>query len=148
MFLDQLKLDLTGSLKAGRKVRVETLRFLLAAIRNFAIAKYGAAGEAPMTDADILEVVKKQVKTHQESIEAFEKGGRPELAAAEKAQLAILEEFLPKQISDEELMTILAPVVASGEQNFGLLMKAAMAAMAGRVDGGRVAGLLKKMLKK
>ena len=102
-----------------------------------------------MTDADILAEVKKQVKTHTESIEAFAKAGRQELVDKEKAQLVGLNsEFAPKELSDEELKVILAPIAASGEQNFGLLMKSAMAAVQGKADGGRVAGILKQLAKK
>lgn len=147
MLLDQIKTDVNDSLKKGDKTRVETLRFLLAAVRNEAIAKYQAAGEEKVTDADVLEVVKHQVKTHKESIEAFTKANRSELAAKEQAELAILETFLPKQISDEELKKLLEPVVVTGESNFGLLMKQAMAAVNGAADGGRVAAALKQMIK-
>ncbi len=146
MSLDDLRSDLTASMKKGDSVRVDTLRFLLAAIRNAAIAKYGAAGEASVTDADILDVVKKQAKTHRESIEAFTKGNRPELVQKEQKELAVLEAFLPKEMSDEELKKLLEPVVASGENNFGLLMKQAMAAVGGKAEGGRVSSVLKQML--
>lgn len=148
MKIAQLQEDLVTSLKSGKTDRVETLRFLIAAVKNSAIAKYGHEADAKLTEADILDVVKKQVKTHRESVEAFEGAGRQELAAKEKAQLAVLEEYSPKEVSDEELKALIAPVVASGEANFGLLMKAAMQKVAGKADGGRVAALLKQMLQK
>ena len=85
-------------------------------------------GKHHLLEADITDVVKKQIKTHKESIEAFQKANRTDLVSKEQAELDVLEEFAPKEISDEELKTILAPVAASGEQNFGLLMKQAMAA--------------------
>ncbi len=146
MRLIDLQQDLNASLKSGKTDRVDTLRFLIAAVKNAAIAKYGNEAETKLTEADILDVVKKQVKTHRESIEAFEKAGRGELAAKEKAQLSVLEEFVPKQLSDEELKKLLEPVVASGEKNFGLLMGQAMKTVKGEADGGRVANLLKQML--
>ena len=146
MILDDLTSDLVKAMKAGDKTRVDTLRFLLAGVRNMAIAKYGSASETSLTDADILDVLKKQVKTHRESVEAFTHAGRQDLVAKEHGELVILEAFLPKEMSDEELKKLLEPVVASGEKNFGLLMKNAMAAVAGRADGGRVAGMMKKML--
>lgn len=144
--LSTLTSGITKALKAGQTVRVETLRFLVSAVRNAAIDKYRAAGEASLTDADVLAVVKKQVKTHRESIEAFEKAGRTDLTDREKAQLAILEAMLPKELSDDELKTTLAPIVATGEKNFGALMKQAMAVLAGKAEGGRVAGILKQIL--
>lgn len=133
-------------MKKGDSVRVDTLRFLLAAIRNMAITKYGAAGETSVTEADILDVIKKQAKMHRESIDAFTKANRPELTAKEQKELNILEAFLPKEISDEELKKLLEPVASSGEKNFGLLMKAAMAAVGGKAEGGRVSALLRSML--
>jgi uncharacterized protein YqeY len=154
MILNDLQADLNSSLKAGNAVRVLTLRSLISAVRNAAIDKYGAKGESSLTDADVVDVVNKQVKTHKESIEAFRKAGRSELVAKEQGELVVLEEFAPKEISDEELKKILAPVVSSGEQNFGLLMKQAMGivkglpAQAGQADGGRVSALLRQMMVK
>lgn len=148
MLIDKLQADLTTSLKAGKSDRVETIRFLIAGIHNTVTAKYGADWEKKMTDADSIDTVKKQIKTHRESIEAFEKAGRQELVDREKVQLAILEEFAPKELSEEELKKILEPIAKSGEKNFGLMMKNAMAAVAGKADGGKVASLLKQMFMK
>lgn len=133
-------------MKKGDSVRVETIRFLLAAVRNSAIDKYGSVGEASLTDADVADVVKKQVKTHKESVDAFTKAGRADLVAKEQAQLTVLEGYMPTQITDEELKILLADVAASGEANFGLLMKSAMAKVGARADGGRVSGILKQMM--
>ncbi len=146
MLMDTLQNDLNTSLKAGKADRVETIRFLLAAVANSASAKYGAEWQKEVKDPDVVDAIKKQIKTHRESIEAFEKAGRSELAGREKAQLSILEEFAPKELSDEDLKKMLEPIAASGEQNFGLLMKNAMAAVGGQADGGRVSGILKQLM--
>jgi len=153
MLLDQLKADVLTSMKQGDHVRVDTLRFLLAAVRNAAIAKYAAAGEAGMKDEDVLNVIKKQVKTHKESIDAFTKANRSELVSKEQGELTILEAFLPKEMSDEELKILLQPIAVSGEtnlpagrQDFGLLMKQAMGVVSGKADGGRVSALLRSMI--
>lgn len=145
MLLDDIRLQLTTAMKSRDTVTVETVRFLLAAVRNVAIAKYGAAGETKLTDADVLEVIKKQVKTHIESVDAFTKANRMELADKEKAQLTILEQYLPKQMSDEELKTLLEPVAAAGG-DFGPMMGKAMAAVKGQADGGRVSSILKQLI--
>lgn len=142
MLLDEIKKDMQTSLKNGDHTRVETLRFLIAAVRNAAIVLYGALGEEAMKDEDVLEVIKKQVKTHKESVEAFTKANRNDLADKEQKELGILQGFLPKELSDEELAQILAPVLGSSEANFGLLMKEAMQLVAGRADGKRVLALL------
>lgn len=146
MLLDELKADVFTSMKEGNHVRVDTLRFLLAAVRNAAIAKYAAAGEGAMKDEDVLDVIKKQVKTHKESIDAFTKAGRSELVAKEQGELIILEAFLPKEMTDSELKILLEPVAVSGESNFGLLMKQAMGVVAGKADGGRVSAMLRSMM--
>ncbi|EKD67791.1 MAG: hypothetical protein ACD_48C00217G0003 [uncultured bacterium] len=148
MLLDDLKVDVLTSMKKHDHIRVDTLRFLLAAIRNAAIAKYQAAGEAAMKDEDVLDVIKKQVKTHKESIEAFTSAGRTELASKEQGELTILEAFLPKEISDEELKKLLEPVAKSGETNFGLMMKQAVGIVAGCADGRRVSTMLRNLMAK
>lgn len=145
MLLDDIRSTIATAMKARDTVRVETLRFLLAGIRNVAIAKYGAESETKITDADVLDVIKKQVKTHNESVEAFTKAGRLELAGAEKAQLAILETYLPKQLSDKELKKLLEPIAKEGG-DFGPMMGKAMAVVQGQAEGGRVSALLKQLL--
>lgn len=146
MLMDRLQSDLNSSLKAGKSDRVEALRFLIAGIHNSVAGKYGADWEKKMTDADVEGEVKKQIKTHNESIEAFTKGGRQELVDRETAQLSVLTEYAPKELSDEDLKKILEPVASSGEKNFGLLMKSAMAAVKGQADGGRVSTMLKQLV--
>ena len=148
MMLDTLKADLVTAMKAHDQVAVDTTRFLLSAIRNMAIAKYGAESDTALTDGDIMDTIKKQVKTHKESIEAFKTAGRAELVIKESGELVVLERYVPAEISDEELKNLLAPVAASGEPNFGLLMKAAMQAVAGKAEGGRVSAMLKQLQQK
>lgn len=85
---------MTAALKSGDWLRLSTLRMLLSGVRNVGIAKYAAEVDSKLNDADVTDVIKKQVKTHQESIEAFEKGGRQDLVDKEKSELAILEAYL------------------------------------------------------
>lgn len=146
MTLAELRADVASSLKKGDTVRVGTLRFLLSAIQNTAIAKYGNRGESALVETDILDVIKKQIKTHKESIDMFEKAGRKELVEKEKAELAILLSFAPQELTEEEIKAELAPIVATGETHFGILMKQAMEKVAGRADGARVAGVLRTMI--
>ncbi len=147
MTLADLQQDMVSSMKKGDKLRVDALRFLIAAVRNQAIASYGADWETSISEKDILDVIKKQVKTHKESVVAFEKAGRTDLSAKENEELAILSAFLPSELTDNELDALLLPVVQSSDpSNFGLLMKSAMAAVAGRAGGDRVAPRLKALL--
>jgi uncharacterized protein YqeY len=143
--LSSLQGDLNTALKAGQAVRVATLRMLVSAVRNAAIDTYGAAWETSITEADIINIAKKQVKTHKESVEAFQKAGRADLAEKEVAELVILEEYAPKELSDDELKVLLAPIAQIDEKNFGLLMKSAMAVVKGQADGGRVSAILKQL---
>jgi len=145
MLLSKLKQELQNALKRGDMTRRDTLRYLLSAVHNAAIAKYGSDAEKKLTDSDILDVIEKQVKTHRESIEAFEKGGRADLVEKEKAELAVLAAYLPKQLSDDELRALLKPVVAQGG-GFGPMMGRAMAVVKGKADGKRVADVVKRLL--
>lgn len=148
MLMQKLQEDLTISLKAGQSDRVSTIRFLISAARNAGINKYGAEWEEKLTDADVMDVVKKQVKTHKESIDAFQKAGRAELAAKEQAELAVLQEYAPKELTDKELRALLAPIAKLDEPNFGKRMGHAMAEVKGQADGGRVSAILKELLPK
>lgn len=147
MLLQDIQTTVTESLKKGDAVRVETLRFLISAVKNVAINKYGVDADTKLTDADVLDAIKKQVKTHKESVEAFAKAGRTELAEQEKAQLTILESYLPKEMSDEELKALLMPVASIGG-DFGPLMGKAMAVVKGQADGGRVSAMLRALVQK
>ncbi len=146
MLLDEIRQQTTEALKARDTRRVETLRFLLSAIRNVGIAKYGPRGEKQITDQDIVDVIRKQVKTRQESIEAFSKAGRTDLVEKEEQERAILQSFLPKDLSDEELKALLEPLLANGERHMGTLMKQAMQLVQGRADGKRVSTILQSLL--
>jgi uncharacterized protein len=146
MLLNTIKEDINTSLKKGEKVRLETMRQLLSAVRYAAIAKYGNGWETSVGDKDVEDVIKKQVKTHKESINAFESANRPDLVKKEQAELAVLETMVPAELSDTQINKIIAEVVGGGEKNFGLLMGQVMKKVAGLADGARVSSLLKKTL--
>lgn len=146
MLLDQIKKDMETSLREGNSLRLSTMRMILSSVRYAGINKYGAQGETSTTDEDVLEVIKKQAKERRESIMAYEKAGRNDLVKQEQDELAILSEFLPKELSDDELEQIIRPIVASGEQNMGLLMKQAMQAVQGKANGNRVSVKVQELL--
>ena len=146
MTLNELQADLNTALKSGQAVKVATLRLLISAVRNAGIAKYGNEWEMSLNETDVVDVVKRQIKTHRESIEAFSKAGRNDLVEKEQGELSVLETYGPKEMSDTDLERLLKPIAASGETNFGLLMKNAMTAVAGQADGGRVSAALKRLL--
>src|SRR5213075_463626 len=128
---------LKDAMRAKDAARLSVLRLLKAALKNATIEKVGADGE--INDADAVAVIRKQVKQRQDSIESFEKGARPELAAKETEELKILNGYLPQQISTEELQTTVRDTImelnAATKAQMGAVMKALQAKIGGRVDG-------------
>ena len=139
--------DLTAAMRERDQVRAGTLRMALTAISTEEVSGKEAR---ELTDDDVLKVLAKEAKKRKEAATAFTDAGRPELAAKEDAELAVLEAYLPAQLSDAELESIVAKAVgatgATGMQQMGQVMKAAQAVVAGRADGGRVAAVVKATL--
>ncbi len=141
MLLDQIQSDLAAAQKARDQVKVDCLRFLLGAVFNLQIEK---GKDYVLTDNDMLSVLSKQVKTHNESIEMFGKAGRADLVDREKAELAILQAYLPEQMSEEDVKVKVAEIKAKNPNaDFGTLMKFSMAELKGKADGALVANILK-----
>ena len=147
MLFEQLKTDLISAMKSGERLRVDTLRYLIAAIQKYEIDTYPPATGGTLTEADVVKIVQKQVKTHRESIVAFEKGNRPDLVEKEQQELTILEKYLPKELTDAKITAIITAQKAKGITNFGQLMGMTMKEVAGRAPGDRVAALVKAALK-
>ena len=129
--------DLKDGMRAKDATKVGVLRMLKSALKYAAIEKSGA--EAELNDAESVQVIRKQVKQRQDSIESFEKGGRAELVEKEKKELSILNEYLPQAMSADELGKIvretIAEVGATSKAQMGAVMKAVQAKVAGRADG-------------
>ena len=144
--LSKLQEQLISAMKAHNAVEVGTIRMLISAVKNIAIDKYGVDADTKLTDADVLDVVKKQVKTHKESIDAFTKAGRPELAEKEQAEFDVLAKYLPAELPDADLHAIVSKVVSESEGlAFGPLMGKVMAAVKGQASGDRVSAILKEL---
>jgi uncharacterized protein YqeY len=145
-FLEKIDQDLKQAMLAKDRQRLDVLRFLKSAIEYAAIEKPRAA----LSDADVMQVIQKQIKQRRESIEQFKQGGRAELAAKEATELALLETYLPKQMSDSELSSLIQALVketgASGKKDFGRVMKACTEKLAGRADNKRISEILGKLL--
>ena len=129
--------DLKESMRAKNASKVGVLRMLKSALKYAAIAKSGS--DAELSDAEAAQVIRKQAKQRQDSIESFEKGGRAELAAKEKEELSILNAYLPKAMSPDELAALvrqtIAEVGATSKAQMGAVMKTLQARVAGRADG-------------
>jgi hypothetical protein len=145
---ERIDADLKEAMRAKEATRLSVLRMLKAALKNRAIEKGGA--EARLDDAEAMQVIRKQVKQRQDSIESFEKGGRPELAEKEKAEIAVLEQYLPAQMGAEELSQLvrntIAEVSATSKAQMGAVMKALGPKVAGRADGRAVSQEVQKQL--
>ena len=129
--------DLKDAMRAKDAARLGVLRMLKSALKYSAIEKSSA--EAQLDDAEATQVIRKQAKQRQDSIESFEKGGRPELAAKEKDELAILTVYLPQGLGANELSKIVRETIseigATSKAQMGAVMKALQVKIAGRADG-------------
>ncbi|MER5744301.1 GatB/YqeY domain-containing protein [Streptomyces sp. NPDC059913] len=146
----QLKEDLTTAIKARDELTSSTLRLTLTAITKEEVS--GTAARE-LSDDEVQKVIAKEAKKRREAAEAFAQGGRTEQAEREKAEGVVLEAYLPKQLSDDELGAIVAAAVeearaagAEGPRAMGAVMKIVNPKVAGRADGGRVAASVKKLL--
>lgn len=152
MIRDELKAALTGAMKAGDKARTGTLRLVQSALKNRDIELRGAAAGTAAADDDALvtEVLQKMVKQRRESIDMYEKGGRDELARAEAAEMAVIEEFLPRQMTDDEVAAAIETAVAETEaaspKDMGRVMALMKERHAGRIDMGMASRMVKAKL--
>lgn len=142
-----LQRDLTDAIRAQDKVRAGTLRMALTAIANEEVAGKEAR---VLTEDDVLRVMAKEAKKRREAAEAYSGAGRPELAAAEEAELAVVEGYLPAQLHDAEIERMAREAVAelgvSGMAGMGQVMRVLTPRIAGRAEGGRVAAAVRAAL--
>ena len=141
----KIQQDLTDSLKQKNEIKTSTLRLVISEVGNARIAK-----EGELTDEDITQVIFKEAKKRQESIDAFRQGERADLAQKEEKELAILKTYLPEPISDEELSQIvdsqIAEVGAKDMGDIGKVMSAVLSQVKGRAEGSVVASVVKSKL--
>src|SRR6266404_947152 len=134
---ERVDTDLKDAMRAKDATKLGVLRMLKSALKYAVIEKSGA--EAELNDAEAAQVVRKQAKQRQDSIESFEKGGRAELAAKEKEELSILQAYLPQGMSADELAKVvrdtIAEIGATSKAQMGAVMKALQEKVAGRADG-------------
>ena len=147
-FQARIDQDLKAAMLARETLKLGVLRMLKAALMNAAIEKHGAGGA--LDDADALAIVRKEVKKRQDSIEAFEKGGRPEMAENERAEIVILSLYLPQALPADEVATLVREAIteagATSRQQMGAVMKIVNARAEGRVDGRTLSSEVQKQL--
>jgi len=138
--------ELKSSMLARQAVRTGTLRMLKAALGYAQIEKKTET----LSDADVMAMIQREAKKRRDSIEEFEKAGRTEMAANEKAELEVLIEYLPKALSAEELENLIREVItevgATSKKDMGAVMKAAQSKVDGRADGKSVSALVSRLL--
>ncbi len=149
-----MRTTITDALKQAMKDRaadrLSTLRLVNAAIKDLDIAMRGDGNDEGAQDADVLQILSKMVKQRQESARTYEEGGRLDLAEREVAEIAVIEEFLPQKLSDDEVVsaidTAIAEVGASSVRDMGKIMGALKAKYTGQMDSGKVGALVKDRL--
>jgi uncharacterized protein len=138
---DQLMEEMKNAMRAKDSVRLGVIRFLRSEIKNIEI------DHGDQNDAGVLKIVAKQVKSMKDANSEYEKGGRQDLVEDNNIKIKILEEYLPKQLSDEELETIVKNVVDSAEEkHMGKIIGSVMKEVGGKADGGRVSQMVRKLL--
>ncbi len=154
--IQRIQEGIKAAMKAGDKARLTVLRSLLNDLENAGIEKKGegaAGGAGPLellSEEDVLRVLQAAAKRRRESIEQYGAGRRADLVAQEEAELAVIQEFLPQPLTDEEVEALVREVVAelgaSGMQDMGRVMKEATARASGRADGKRLSGVVRRLL--
>ena len=149
MIRDDIKAALVNAMKSGDKQGTAAIRLIQAAIKNRDI-ELRTASQTPDDEVIVTEVLQKMIKQRRESIELYDKGGRPELADAERGEVAVIERFLPQQMSEDEaraaIQAIVAELGASSVKDMGRVMAALKERHAGQIDMSKASGLVKGAL--
>ena len=144
---EKLQADLTEAIRSRNQVVSGTVRMLLAAITNEEVA--GKAAKV-LTDAEIITVLSREAKKRREAVEAYTQAKRDDLAGKEKAEAAVIANYLPEQLSEDEIKKLIQAAIAEtdakGPAGMGLVMKVLQPKIAGKADGGVVSGLVKSAL--
>jgi uncharacterized protein len=142
--------ELKTAMKAGDKLKVSTLRLVGAAIKDRDIQNRTAGPDSGVSDAQIIDVLAKMVKQRQESVAMYQQGGRPELAQQESTEIDIIQSFMPKQLSEAEVKSVVAAIIqevgAQSVKDMGKVMAALKAKYAGQMDMAKAGGVVKGLL--
>ena len=146
---ERLTAEMKLAMKAGEKEKLGTVRMIQAALKDKDIEARGL-GKGPTSDDDILALLQKMIKQRTESASVYDQGGRPELAGSERAEIAIIEGFLPKQMDEAEIRAAVEAAIletgAAGPKDMGRVIGALKGTFAGRMDFGKASGLVKTAL--
>ena len=146
MLLERIETDFKAAMKAKEQIKVDTLRMLKAAVSNYLIEKL----KKDLEDAELIALIQKQVKLRQDAIEGYQKGARQDLVQKETLEKTILESYLPKALSNDELRSLIQKVVrevgAKNKADMGKVIKETVAQAGGRADGRRISELAQSLL--
>ena len=146
---EQINTALKDAMKAGQKCRLNTMRLINAAVKDRDIEARGA-GKDPISDDEMLQLFQKMIKQRQESAKIYEDAGRGELAAQEREEIEHISGFMPKQMDEAEMRTVIAGVVkelgAAGLKDMGRVMGELKTRHAGKMDFGKANGVVKQLL--
>ena len=149
MLRDDINNALKTAMKAGDAHRVSTLRMVNSTLKNADIEARGQ-GKPALSDEDALGVLQKMIKQRHESVELYEKGGRPELAAQEREEITIISHYLPRQMTDQEIHDTIGALLketgATAMKDMGKVMAALKERYAGKLDFAKASGAVKKLL--
>ena len=149
MLRDDINNALKQAMKAHEDRRVSTLRMVNSTLKNADIEARGQ-GKGPLTDDELKSLLQKMIKQRQESVELYEKGNRPELAAQEREEIAIISAYLPQQMSEDDVKAAIAAAIAetgaAGMKDMGKVIGVLRAKFAGQMDFGKASGMVKAAL--
>lgn len=145
MLKEKITVDIKAAMIAKDSEKLGVLRMLSAAIQSEEI-NARAKGVEVLTDEEVMKVLRREAKKREDSIKVYTDGGRPELAAGEEKELAIIKAYLPQEMTAEEIKPIVEKVIAAGNKDLGSVMKAVMAETGGRAPGKVVSEIAKQLL--
>jgi uncharacterized protein YqeY len=147
---DTIKDDMKTAFKAGDSAKRGTLSMLLSVIQNREIEKRTKSGESELSDEEIVSAISTEIKKRREAATQYEAGGRAESAASEQAEIAVLSVYLPEQLSEDAVKTLIAEAIAStgaaGPKDMGKVMGAVSPKIKGKFDGARASAMVKESL--
>ncbi len=145
--LERVRGDMLIAQRSGDEIRLGTVRFLLAQLHNREIEKRGAGKETKLSDEEVINIVKREIKKRKEAVELFKRGGREDLIKKEEEELKVLSLYVPAMMSREEIETIVNEIVVRGESDFSALIKEVMQKSGGRAEGRLAAEIIKEKMK-
>lgn len=143
MIKNDIQLAINNALKAGNKIELQALRFIMSQIKYEEIAK-----QKELTDEEVVSLMQKELKKRKEAIEMFKRGNRDDLVNDEEAQITVIQRFLPQQLTSEELEKIVVDTISeTADKNIGKIIGSVMTKVKGKADGSSVSSLVRQKLK-